>query len=282
MLPRRKMIELSASALLASGLWPGRLAAEENGLGDSNWTFLAINDLHYLTEECGAFFTEIVAAMKASAPAAEFCLLGGDQADDGASGHLGAVKDIFSKLNIPIYATPGNHDYLLENDRADRAAYDKVFAGHLNHSFEHRGWQIVGLDTTEGTHYHDTSIQAETFAWLRDHLPKLDRAKPTILYTHFPLGAEVKYRPKNADDLLGMFRDYNLQAVLNGHYHAYTERTAGAVTITTDRCCSRVRFNHDGSTQKGWFVCTAKEGKIQRRFVEIPEGLRNAEAVVEK
>jgi hypothetical protein len=39
--------------------------------------------------------------------------------------------------------------------------------------------------------------------------------------------------------------------------------------ITTDRCCARVRKNHDGSPEKGWFVCQAVNGEIKRRFVEF-------------
>jgi hypothetical protein len=33
--------------------------------------------------------------------------------------------------------------------------------------------------------------------------------------------------------------------------------------------CSRVRQNHDGSPEKGWFVCNAVNGEIKRRFVEF-------------
>jgi hypothetical protein len=101
-----------------------------------------------------------------------------------------------------------------------------------------------------------------------DHLPKLDKLKPMVILTHFPLGANVKYRPANADDLLDRFREFNLRAVFDGHWHGFTERTRGATVLTTNRCCSLKRDNHDGTKEKGYFVCDAKDGQITRKFVE--------------
>ena len=38
--------------------------------------------------------------------------------------------------------------------------------------------------------------------------------------------------------------------------------------ITTNRCCALKRFNHDGTKEKGYFVCDVVNGQINRRFVE--------------
>ena len=84
-------------------------------------------------------------------------------------------------------------------------------------------------------------------------------------------------RPLNADDLLERCYGLNLQAVFCGHFHGFTERPFQNSIITTDRCCSRVRSNHDGSPEKGWFVCQAVNGEIKRRFVEFrPNQTRSA------
>jgi hypothetical protein len=63
-----------------------------------------------------------------------------------------------------------------------------------------------------------------------------------------------------------------LQAVLNGHFHAFTERPYGKTMITTNRCCAISRENHDKTKEKGYFLCQAREGKITRTFVEVPTG----------
>ena len=263
---RREWLRLSAGTLLALGLWPGRLRADDlKGTGD--FSFLIVNDLHFFDDECWPWFQEAVAAMKAGAPNAELCLLCGDLADAGRPDqHLG-IRDAFEKLNVPVYSTIGNHDYF---DPNDRRSYEETFKNQINYIFEHDGWQFVGIDSTESNAWQDTKILPDTFKWLDENLPKLDQRKPTIVFTHFPLGADVPMRPLNADNLLDRFLGFHLGAVFCGHFHGYTERPFGKAVITTDRCCSRVRANHDGSKEKGWFLCRANAaGQVTREFIEF-------------
>ena len=265
-LTRRELLRLSAGGLLTLGLWPGRLRAD-NSMATRNFSFVVVNDLHFREAACAPWFEEAVAAVRASAPAAELCLIAGDLSDDGTAEQLAGVRDAFQQLGIPTYAAIGNHDYLTATDRR---SYEKIFRDQINYVFDHGGWQLVGLDTTQGIRWRNTMISSATLAWLDEHLPKLDKRKPTIVFTHFPLGAGVSMRPLNADDVLERFLEFNLSAAFCGHYHGLTERPLRAATITTDRCCSRVRGNHDGSTEKGWFVCRATaSGELTRRFVEF-------------
>ena len=176
------------------------------------------------------------------------------------------VKAAFDRLGKPVRVVPGNHDHA---SAKDRKAYEKVFPDSLNYVFSHRGWQIIGLDTCEGTNYSNTLIQPETLTWLDRTLPELDREKPTIALTHFPLGAGVTYRPKNAEALLERFLKFNLKAVFSGHYHGFTENLFGKARLTTNRCCALRRGNHDGTPEKGYFHCSAAEGEIKREFVRL-------------
>jgi hypothetical protein len=264
-LTRREWLRLSAGTLLSIGLWPGRLRGED-GPPTDDFTFIAVNDLHALEPACRPWFDQVVSQMKASAPTAEFCLLGGDQADGGTAAQLTLIKDSFSALGIPCHAVVGNHDHRSDTDRS---AYERIFPGQINYTFTHRGWQIIGLDSSEGTKSQETQISTVTLNWLDQNVPKLDAKRPTILFTHFPLGDFVVARPLNADDLLQRCYGLNLQALFCGHFHGFTERPFRNAIITTDRCCSRVRFNHDGTPEKGWFVCQAVNGEIKRRFVEF-------------
>lgn len=260
---RRAALErLSAGTLLSLGLWPGTLRAG-NETPDGSFRFLSINDTHCMSKECGPYLEGVVAQMQLAK--AEFCLHGGDLTENGERHYHETVKDIFRVLPGTMYPVLGNHDYVTQRDRR---AYTQTFPLRVNYYIHHRGWQFVGLDTTDGLRYEKTEIQPATFEWLRDYLPRLNKRKPTVLFTHFPLGAGVMYRPSNADALLDRFRDFNLQAVFNGHYHSFTERQAAGVTITTNRCCALKRTNHDGTKEKGYFVCEAKEGRVTRQFVE--------------
>jgi len=264
LLTRREALKkISATTLLAMGMWPGAAKAGIFNWGHRDFKFIEVNDLHYLDDDCGHWLEGVTAQMKTHG--AELCLVVGDLADDGKREHLGAARDILKTLGMPFYPVIGNHDYLAQTDRT---AYTDVFPSRLNYHFEHRGWQFVGLDSSEGLHYLDTEISPDTLRWLDDNLPRLSKTKPTIMFTHFPMGADVKYRPKNADAVLERFLEFNLQAVYNGHYHAFTEHKTGNTTLTTDRCCALKRGNHDGTKEKGYFLCSIKDGAIERQFVE--------------
>jgi predicted MPP superfamily phosphohydrolase len=257
---RGALRHLSAGSLLTLGLWPGCVHASDS----SSFRFLVINDTHYMSPECGVWLEAVVRQMKTHGKV-EFCLFAGDLTDLGRREHFAAVHDIFRGLGVPFFVVIGNHDYSAQDDRS---AYRAFFPNQINYRFQHRGWQFVGLDTTEGLRYEGTTIQAATFQWLDEQLPKMDKQRPMVILTHFPLGPDVTYRPRNADDLLDRFRAYNLQAVFSGHFHGFTERKVGHAALTTNRCCALKRANHDKTREKGYFLCTASEGRIVRTFVE--------------
>jgi 3',5'-cyclic AMP phosphodiesterase CpdA len=264
---RRQWFRLGAGALLSLGAWPGRLRGED-APAHADFDFIAVNDLHALEPACRPWFDNVVRQMKASAPTAEFCLLGGDLADNGTPAQLTLIKEAFAALGIACHAVVGNHDHLSDTDRS---AYEKIFPNQINYTFDHRGWQIIGLDSSEGTKANETSISTKTFGWLDENLPRLNARRPTIVFTHFPLGDNVWARPLNADDVLCCLSEFNLQAVFCGHFHGYTARPFQQAVATTDKCCSRVRPNHDGTPEKGWFVCQASRGEVKRRFVEFQQ-----------
>jgi 3',5'-cyclic AMP phosphodiesterase CpdA len=266
-LTRRDLLRRSPAALLAAGLWPGTLAAGDPPTDE--FSFLVVNDLHSLDRKCRPWFETVVKQMAGHPEKPAFLLIAGDLANDGKADQLGAVKDIFASLKVPVYVVPGNHDF---TPKQERKAYDDLYPNRLNYAFDHGGWQFVALDTTEGTKYQDTTIAADTLKWLDDQLPKLDQKKPLVVFTHFPLGDGVKMRPKNAGEVLKRLMPYNLRAAFSGHYHAFTEKTAGDAVLTTNKCCSFSRGNHDGTKEKGYFLVAAKDGELTRRFVEVKAG----------
>jgi 3',5'-cyclic AMP phosphodiesterase CpdA len=266
---------LTTLALGAAGAPLAAGAAEEQ----KAFRFIAANDLHYDKGPCREWFTAMVTQMKESAPDAAFCVLCGDIANTGQKDALESVKEIFGGLGVPVHPVPGNHDYTDEDE--SRANYDAVFPGKLNYGFEHGGWQFLALDTTMGTKYQNTTVGEATLAWLDAELPKLDAAKPTVAFTHFPLGQKVTYTPLNAPAVVERLLKVNLRGVLSGHWHGASEVPAGKGLMTTNRCCARVRFNADKSPLKGWFVCEARgDGTLERRFVEFraPEGIPQPDA----
>ena len=262
---RREILRLSAGSLLALGLWPGALRAA--GKAQSrDFHFIVANDIHYFDDRCGDWLQGAIRQMKNHPEKPDFCAIVGDLADLGTPSQFSAVRDLFQTLHIPVFCVPGNHDYTTYNDLG---AYQKFFPNSMNYKFEHKGCQFVGLDTTMGLTAFMSHIQTSTFNWLDSNLPDLSKTKPTIILTHFPLGPNVMVRPTNSDRLLDRFRDYNLQAVLSGHWHGYTERHVRQATLTTNKCCSFRKENHDGTKEKGYFLCRAKDGLVSRTFVQV-------------
>jgi len=259
---RRALQQLSAGSLLTLGLWPGRLPAAE---GEA-FRFLVVNDVHYMSQECGAWLGGVFGQMRGHEDVA-FCLVAGDLTEHGSREHLGAIRELLQELRRPVHVVIGNHDY--EAKTGDRSGYDAVFPDQLNHDFEHGGWQFIGLDTSDGLRYRETLVRPHTLAWLDDRLPQLDPTKPTVVFTHFPLGAGVTYRPMNADDVLERFRGFNLQGVYSGHFHGRTERVSGLAPLRTNACCALKRTNHDGTRQKGYFLCSVRNGRLETEFVGV-------------
>jgi 3',5'-cyclic AMP phosphodiesterase CpdA len=263
---RNALARVGKLGLFAGALGPvalDSLAADAK----PGFKFIVLNDTHYVSAECGPYFEGLVRQMKGEGAA--FCLHAGDLTDKGEAASLKAVHKIFSGLDVPFYPVPGNHDYLKPDDRR---AYTGAFPLRANYSFRHGGWQFIGLDTTEGQKYENTRIQPATFRTLVEIQGRLDKAKPTVVFTHFPLCETVKMRPLNAEDLLAKFDGWKVRAIFSGHFHGFTECEHGGAHLTTDRCCSRVRSNHDGTKEKGYFVCTVTGETLERRFVEYKEG----------
>ena len=246
--------------MLAAGAWPGHVF----GKGGDRFRFVVVNDLHYIDRDCAKWLSGVMGRIKSEQP--DFCFVAGDLTEHGKEEHLQGVRAVLEQADFPYHVVIGNHDY---TTHTDRAAYEAVFPNQLNYFFEHKGWQFVALDTSEGTRYQDTRVQPATLHWVDEHARKLNRRKPTIIITHFPLGPGVQYRPLNADELLEKFEDVNLRAVFSGHFHGFTERTLNNAIFTTNRCCALKRNNHDKTTEKGFFVCDANGQHVLRSFVQV-------------
>jgi 3',5'-cyclic AMP phosphodiesterase CpdA len=258
------MLRQSTAAFITAGVWPGALWARDADPG-GDFYFAVINDLHYHDDKCAPWFSRLVNHLKQRPEKIEFSLLAGDLSDRGKLEQLAPVRDTFAELGTPFHVTIGNHDYLSMNDRS---AYEKIFPKSLNQHFEHKGWHFIGIDSSEGTKLQ-TAVQPHSLRWLEETLPKLDPKRPTVVFTHFPFGPLVIYRVSNADAVLERFKAHNLQGIFSGHFHSLTERKAGNLFMTTNRCCSFHRKNHDGAKEKGYFLCHARNGNIERTFVEF-------------
>jgi len=263
---RRQMLRLSSTALLAMLFGVRRanaIAPARKGAPASGFQFIVVNDTHYTEAECGLWLEKAVRQMKSHH--ADFCILNGDLSENGRSDQLYGVCEVFKKLDMPVHKIIGNHDYL---SSTNRQPFLEICGPELNYQFKHKGWQFIGLDSTQGTNVYRTQIQPETMAWVGRTLPTMDQTRPTVLFTHFPLGKNIT-RPTNSDELLAHFEPFQMREIFNGHWHGISETLWRDTSIVTDRCCSRLRENRDGSKEKGYFLCRASSGKITKSFISV-------------
>src|SRR5258708_3179255 len=158
-LTRRQLFRLSASSLLAAGLWPGQLAAQRQG---EVFQFIAVNDLHYLNKKCRPWFEKVIQSMH-SHEGVELVLISGDLVEHGTQEQFGAIHDLLKTLRLPYYVVVGNHDY---RTQTDRKSYEQLFPDSINYHFEHRGWQFIGFDTTDGLKSQNVKAPQTTLDWL--------------------------------------------------------------------------------------------------------------------
>jgi 3',5'-cyclic AMP phosphodiesterase CpdA len=263
---RRDFVRAGAAAV--AGAIAPRLEAAQT----ERFRFVVITDLHYRDARCGEWLTRVAAQLRASRPRPAFVVLAGDLSDLGTAGELGAVREIFRSLPMPVYSQAGNHDYTLDGRRGP---YELHFGRRMNRRIDYGGYQFLLLDSAEGRGVFRTDIPRETLSWLDEARASLSREKPLVVITHFPLGTNW-LRPRNADALLYRVRDFPLQAGFSGHWHGLSERRENGVQLSIGRCCSWWRTNHDGSDLKGYTLCRAIDGRVEHEFVSVPTlGLRS-------
>ena len=262
MLQRRGFLKLAAGGLVAGRYWPGVVQAR--AIRSECFRFAVINDLHYHDKKCSPWFVRLVEKLNSLQP--ELVLILGDLVEMGTRQEHQEMADHLRVLKMPWYVVPGNHDYISDTDRL---SYDSLHAGRSNYLVEQGGWQFVGLDTTGGRQSRGVRVSAETLRWLDQHLPKMNKNKPTAIFTHFPLLFGVPFILKDARPILERFVDFNLQHVFSGHWHGFTELKRLPIIYTTGKCCSYRRENHDHTPEKGFFLCEAADGKLTREFIRM-------------
>jgi predicted MPP superfamily phosphohydrolase len=259
---RREILRLGAGAVLGAALAPARLGAMAS---EAEFSFVVVNDLHYRDARCGPWFERVVASIRRQRPHPAFVMLAGDLSESGTVEQLGAVREIFHGLPCPVRSVVGNHDC---DDAGDFSAYRKVYGPRFNDRFEHAGWQFLSFDSTQGSSVYRTRISEDTLGWLDRTLRDVSRDRPLVLLTHFPLGRNW-LRPMNAHTVIERLRGYQFEAALGGHWHGITERDQQGAHLSTNRCCSWWRTNHDGSPLKGYALCRVCTGRIYHEFVAV-------------
>ena len=146
-------------------------------------------------------------------PEIDFVIVSGDISNLGDTLSLRMAKQMLYKLKMPYYIIPGNHDvkwYLTGSDN-----FNAVF-GDTKFDFIHNDIEFIGFTTAPLSKKGVGFIQPAYIQWMKKVLQNTGHEKPVILVTHYPLQTgDVE----NWKEMMDVIKNYNIQAVLGGHYH---------------------------------------------------------------
>ncbi|MDD4971990.1 MAG: PQQ-binding-like beta-propeller repeat protein [Paludibacter sp.] len=143
----------------------------------------------------------------------DFVIVSGDVSESGDGKSLQAAKAMLDKLKIPYYITAGNHE--TKWSESGFTDFARIF-GNDKFSFTHKGCKFIGFTTGPIIKMGDGHIAPQDIDWVDVELKKAGIEIPVFVVTHYPLQAgDVD----NWYDMTDVLRKYNVQTLLNGHYH---------------------------------------------------------------
>jgi 3',5'-cyclic AMP phosphodiesterase CpdA len=210
-------------------------------------------------------------------------------------------------LGIKVYHTIGNHDQfgVLIGSGVELAApsYGKQMfidrVGPTYYSFDHKGYHFITLDSVQptGDRSWDARIDEPQLKWLADDLAKTAPTTPIVVTCHVPLvTAFSQYTPPggaggsgvatksaslsaglpavhpqlavvNAWQVLPLFLNHNLLAVLQGHTHINeVVEFHGVQFITSGAVCGNWWHGTRLGTPEGFTVVSLRNGKLTHRY----------------
>ncbi len=212
----------SATAVIGTGAgWPRWVNSSLPAPADGNWSFIAIGDPQGHDWNVGA------AGALAKATGARFILLLGDTTASGETRQFDRLADALDAVDVPVYATPGNHDV----KGGSTAGFTRIF-GATEGAFDHGGVRFVLLDTSCQV------FDAASAARLRSMTGGRAGGERLIVATHT---SPIDPRPglnntflsaSDSSELMDAVDGVGADLLLAGHVHMYcSTATAGGVPI---------------------------------------------------
>lgn len=214
MVNRRRFLALAGATGAATLSARPATAGTEPVSSSATLSFAVVTDTHGNADEPArtALLARTFAAIERANPA--FVLNCGDITDYGGDGEYDAyLSAIPQALRPKLRHVPGNHE--VRWDVHGRELYHQLF-GPAPFSFSVGGLRVAGLDPTQ--------LLQEPGHFGRDHLRWLENdlraagSTPTLLFLHFPFGAE-HYYVNDQDDFFATVAGSPLRGVFAGHIH---------------------------------------------------------------
>jgi Icc protein len=222
-------------------------------------TLLAqISDLHLRprglaalrVSETNMFAERVVDRLARMTPRPDAVLITGDLADTGDAKEYHAADEILSRLPMPWFAIPGNHDSAAQMRRSYRAAEwaTQTTDGSLQFRIDVGQLTVIGLDTSvPGKAFG--RLDPERLGFLEQALSAA-RERPTIVALHHPpIATGIRHMDnsmlRNPEDLAAILAGHDqVIRVLCGHQHRpITTTFAGRPMMVAPGVAHQIEFD---------------------------------------
>ena len=208
----------------------------------TSFRFLAMGDIQNGIEN----IDDVIEKLNTFQDEVDFLLFLGDATMRSGEDEFEKVKAAYSRIQIPIYSTPGNHDI------SSIGLYHDYF-GRANYSFVHKGVRFTSIDSG------DWGMGNKTWDWYKSWL-KAGKDQPHIVFSHIPpkdingvRGGHWRSR-REAHAFLGHSAKYKVDGMFYGHLHTLDQYSLAGIPVVVSGGAGAFEETLDG---------------IQRHFVKV-------------
>jgi predicted phosphodiesterase len=202
----------------------------------------------------------------------DFVVICGDLVNTANDSSFSDFKEIKRSFQMPCYCVPGNHD-IGNQPTLESLAYYRKTIGKDYFVIEHKGATFIFVNTQLWKEPVQSESEKQDI-WLKERLNIASRkGYPIFIVGHYPLFCREADEPdeymnlplEKRRELLALYDQYNVAAVLNGHTHRlilnkYKEiQLVGAETISKN-------FDKRPLGFRTWFV----EDKLPPQHAFVP------------
>jgi 3',5'-cyclic-AMP phosphodiesterase len=169
---------------------------------------------------------------------ADMIFFTGDISQDETTESYQKAVNILSKLNIPVYWIPGNHDNIMHMERVFQHTKNFNRAKHLSLS----AWHFIFLNTKlEGA--AEGYLSQQELAMLNDELVASPAGKKIAIVMHHhpaPVGTPLidNYMLKNAKAFWDIVTKIKVELIICGHVHGdYTFKHSNIMIESSPATC---------------------------------------------
>ncbi len=225
----------------ASGLLTGRAAAQNADAGE--FSFVQISDSHIgfhqaANPDVAGTLKDAIDAINALPRQPAFVIHTGDITHLSKGEQFDTAKQILGTLKAPLFALPGEHDFI----GSTPSAYFDAFSGEpmQNSKDGWYSWDQNGVHFVALINVFDFEkmglLGNDQLSWLKSDLAAQRTQTPIVVFAHVPLYAlypEWGWTTEDGSKALALLTRFDRVTVLNGHIHQIIRHREGNIEFAT-------------------------------------------------